>query len=112
MSSFNPQSFILAYHTLYTYGLSLIVKVCTLVFLLLAHHLEVCACYAQDKMTYHLHPILHTSDAFTTCTPVTVSFHAKQKTTTTKKEKTTTTNTEWLVIFVRDSIFTFYVSHK
>ena len=40
MSSFNPLSFTLAYHTLHIYGLSLIVNI---VLLLLAYHLEVCA---------------------------------------------------------------------
>ena len=39
------------------------------VFLLLAHHLEV-----QDKMAYHLHMILCTSDAVTASTPVTLFF--------------------------------------
>ena len=31
-------------------------------------------CYAQYEMTYHLHPILCTSDGVTACTPVTLFF--------------------------------------
>ena len=33
-----------------------------------------CYAYAQDKIAYHLHPILCTWDAVTACTPVTLSF--------------------------------------
>ena len=54
MSSFNPLSFTLAYHTLYTYSLSLIVRVCALA----ACSPPGSACpywisfYAHDKMAY------------------------------------------------------------
>ena len=68
MSLFNPLYFTLAYHTLHTYGLPFIVKVCAL-----AYHLEVCTSSGSAVMhrtkwptTYtryfalwmQLHPIL------------------------------------------------------
>ena len=55
--------FTLAYHTLHTYGLSLIVKVCALA--ACSPPGSVClywiSCYEQYEMAYHLYPILCSS---------------------------------------------------
>ena len=90
-SSFNSLSFTLAClphpsymsvfhpclpHPSSLYGLSLTVKVCILA--ACSPPESAClywiSCYAQDKMAYHPHSILYTSDAVTPCTPVTLFF--------------------------------------
>ena len=78
---FNPLSFTLAYnyHTLHTYGLSLIVRVCALAACsppgsVCLYWICLTVCYGQDEMACHLHPIFCTWDAVTTWTPVTVFF--------------------------------------
>ena len=64
------------FHTMCSQWVSLSQSLCLCC--LLTVHLEVwiCStvCYGQDEMACHLHPILHTWDAVTTCTPVTVFF--------------------------------------
>ena len=68
MSSFNPLSFTLAYHTLHTLAFLLQSK---FALLLSTHHLKVCASIGSPVThSYHLHPILCTSDAVATCTSV------------------------------------------
>ena len=90
MCSFNPLSFTNELtHPSSTWLFSYIVKVCALA--ACSSPGTVClywiSCYAQDKMAYHLHLILCTSDAVTTCTPVTLFFPLGVQLCSKKKKK-------------------------